>query len=306
MKTLSEELASRRHEIEKHLWLGPGRWETLHAAIEETEQDASIDLTDEQVWPFLLGCGYALAGDKGVAALSEALTGSASTQGGTSRIYFEAFPTAPREGEEDVLVDLAVGTIDETGNGNGSIELAASKNTWVCFCLAKWRTDITTGAGSDIHRNQLARIIESALCFQKSRTYADKVYVSLVTPSAFCDVRHRSRLYQYKFVEYQASQITLVSELNTCTTRRKNQPDWIYPHGLNERLKSISLRWVTFGELFRSMPGTALSSYLREYWRDFGSCLWRPVVHNTHLWSDLVTRTLDEVKSERSDDALSG
>jgi len=59
-------------------------------------------------------------------------------------------------------------------------------------------SDISISVTYDIHRNQLARVIENALCFQGSGKYAEKIHVTLVTPSIFRNAPLKSRLYQYK------------------------------------------------------------------------------------------------------------
>ena len=81
---------------------------------------------------------------------------------------------------------------------DGGIQ-AAQGASWVCFCEMKWYSDISGKVTHDIHRNQLARVIENAIAFASAPL--DRAHVALVTPASFR--ASRSRLYGYKFEEYE-------------------------------------------------------------------------------------------------------
>lgn len=52
--------------------------------------------------------------------------------------------------------------------------------SWVCFCEMKWYSDLSTKVTHDLHRNQLAHVIENAVAFASAPL--DQVHVVLVTP----------------------------------------------------------------------------------------------------------------------------
>jgi hypothetical protein len=69
----------------------------------------------------------------------------------------------------------------------------------------------------DRHRNQLARVIENALCFQRG------------TPATLKQRSVKSRLYQYKFWEYSESLDQVVADLNASRLPRRNDAIFQYP-----------------------------------------------------------------------------
>ncbi len=89
------------------------------------------------------------------------------------------------------------------GRCTSGIQLSDTDKSWICFCEMKWNSDISITVTYDLERNQLARVIENALCFQSDKhQYADEVTVTLVTPEMFYISKCKSRLFQYKYEEY--------------------------------------------------------------------------------------------------------
>ena len=76
MNSLAEELTNRHDKIIKYLHIGYAQWDKLIRRVERQEREPSDDFDDEQIWTFLVGCGYAIAGEDGVATLTKILTGS--------------------------------------------------------------------------------------------------------------------------------------------------------------------------------------------------------------------------------------
>ena len=144
-------------------------------------------------------------------------------------------------------------------------------SSWVCFCEVKWNSDISISVTYDIHRNQLARVIENGLCFQGFGKYAEKVYVALVTPSIFYNAPLKSRLYQYKFEEYNKNRTCLIDDLNACVLGKNDQPDWSFPSELTQRVMNLSLRWATYDELFQNLPDSAIVTRLKSFWSQHGN-----------------------------------
>ena len=256
-----------RAAIKEYLYVGYANWDNLIERIAKQETKSVRGFADEQVWTFLVGCGYAMAGEEGIKILTRALTDSGQATQSGSKIWFEFLPVPPRKGEGNTHIDLALGTIARRDKTKSGIKLDDIESPWVCFCEMKWYSDISMDVNHDIYRNQLARVIESVLCFQGAGRYAEKVYVTLVTPSRFKDTRIKSRLYQYKFEEYKASSDQLIDDLEACGLEKNQQSDWSYPSNLKQRIDSLSLQWVSYDELFEQhLPTSAISSELYKFW----------------------------------------
>jgi len=270
MNSLAELLVKYYDEIRRYLFLGYVGWDGLIDRIERQERKSSPDLDDEQIWTFLVGCGYAIAGKQGVAVLTKTLTGSNQREPANPKIWFEVLPTPPRKKEGETHLDLALGTIASREGTESGIKLDDAESPWVCFCEMKWYSDISAGVTYDVHRNQLARVSENALCFQGAGKYAERVYVTLVTPLAFRYATLKSRLYQYKFEEYDTNRGYLMDDLKACVLEKNDQLDWSYPSDLSQRVTNLSLRWVTYDGLFENLPGSTIVLELKNFWRQYG------------------------------------
>jgi len=270
MASLAEELVNHHSEITRYVHVGYARWDDLIARVKRQEWTSSPDFDDEQIWTFLVACGYAISRDTGVAKLIRILTGSNQKSPASLNIWFEVLPMPSRKGEGETHIDLALGTIDLRQGTESGICMADVESPWVCFCEMKWYSDIATSVTHDIHRNQLARVIENALCFQRSSRYADKVYVTLVTPKIFQDSRLKSRLYQYKFEEYNANRDRLIKDLDACILDKNDHSDWSFPNNLPQLVNNVSLQWATYDELFDNVPDSAIAAGVNEFWIQHG------------------------------------
>jgi len=278
MGPLAEALTVRNDKaaITSYLHVGYAVWDDLIARVRRQEEKRSGGCVDEQLWTFLLGCGYAIGRKKGVTKLTRLLTGSEYRAPTKPKIWFEVLPTPSRRRQGETHLDLALGTIAVRPGTESGIKLDNVESPWVSFCEMKWYSDISCSVTHDVHRNQLARVIEDALCFQASGRYADKVHVTLVTPAAFRNVPLKSRLYRYKFEEYNANRASLRKDLNACVLPKNKQADWSYPRDLARRVADLSLRWVTYDELFESLPGSPIAEELANFWRQRGNYQGRP------------------------------
>ena len=275
MQSLEKLLEKKENHdaITKRLYLSDGHWCNLLKRVRSYEaKSASSVCEDEQVWTFLAACGYAID-CKGVEKLTKILTGLDLTQPDCAKIWMEVLPLPPRELEGNTNLDLALGTITCRGKTTGGIKLGSQSPSWICFCEMKWYSDISISTTHDIHRNQLARVIENALYFNDrdedkhsdcvdGDRYSDCVYVALVTPKAFKDREVNSRLYQYKFAEYEADQGQLVKDLEKSEHANDNVAD---------RVGRLTLRWSTYDEIFAQIPNSAISEKLKEFWQKRGS-----------------------------------
>ncbi|MXX53764.1 MAG: hypothetical protein F4Z35_07545 [Dehalococcoidia bacterium] len=221
---------------------------------------------DEALWTFLAACGYAIGGSEGVAKLTEILTGTDMPITNDCKIWLEARPLPPRNREGNTNLDLAVGAVAQRGTTKSGIELNTHANPWICFCEMKWNSDISGSVSNDAHRNQLVRVIENALCFENEGKYADRSFVTLVTPAIFKDMASDFRFhkeYQDKLRDYQSDYANILIDLDSPLQKVNH-----YPDDIAERLKTLTLRWVTFDYIFESIPDSALSDSLKTFWKE--------------------------------------
>jgi len=270
MSSLAEALKTWHDQITKRLYVGYANWDDLVARIKRQERKPPGCFADEQVWTFLVGCGYAAAGEQGVLELTKHLTGSLQRGPTSPTIWFECLPIPPRKREGATHVDLALGTIARREGTESGIELDDTDSPWVCFCEMKWLSDISSRVRYDLHRNQLARVTENAICFRGAERYAQRAYVGLVTPAVFRDAACKSRLYQYKFEEYSRDTRSLLADLRACVLDQGN------PCDLAERVQNLSLRWTTYDELFADLPDSGIRPELTAFWAKHGNYQGRP------------------------------
>jgi hypothetical protein len=276
--------------IRKYLCTSDAQWASLLQMANRLWDKECEDLRDERVRTFLLACGYAAGKESGVARLAQVLTGSAtpgvlSAVPGESAhiaegegtqlmavegsIWLEAQPISSLKREGNTHVDLALGTIARRERTDGGIELAKVKSPWVCFCEMKWCADISPDVRHFVHRNQLLRVIENALCFQKNGRCADQVFVTLVTPAYLRNAPIKSRLYHYKYEEYSTDRRAILWDLMAAsrTDERRHEPGWFYPSSLPERVETLTLRWVTYHELVEHLPESPIRREIVDFWK---------------------------------------
>ena len=221
---------------------------------------------DEALWTFLAACGYAMGGTDGVAKLTKILTGMDMPITNDSKIWLEARPLPPRNREGNTNLDLAVGAVARREPTKSGIELNTHANPWICFCEMKWNSDISGFVSNDAHRNQLVRVIENALCFENKGKYADRSFVTLVTPAIFKDMVSDSRFhkeYQGKLREYRSDHANILIDLDSPLQKANH-----YPDDIAERLKTLTLGWVTFDDLFDNIPDSPISEALDKFWKE--------------------------------------
>ena len=229
MKPLTHLLKEHGNEIRRRLHLGRVHWEPLVFKVEAQEREDSGTFGDEQVWTFLAGCGYAISGAEGLAKLTNILTGTDLPQPDDAKIWLETSPLPPRNSEGITRVDLAIGSIIRRGASRSGINLGRDPQPWICFCEMKWGSDIRSSVAYDTNRNQLARVIENALCFQGEGRYSNEVCVALVTPATFKRPDGDYRSYQGMFREYYSDRANLRRDLDACLLGKRDTPDWKYP-----------------------------------------------------------------------------
>lgn len=275
MQSLPDVLEKNRAEISQRLFLPSGRWCKIVKRINKLL--ASLDACeDEQIWTFLAATGYAISGIEGVENFTKILTGSELHQPDDAKIWMEAQPFPTRKSEGNTNLDLALGTITLREKTKAGIELRSCSRPWICFCEMKWYRDISLDVEHDIHRNQLARVIENALFFddsagifdQSEARYSDNVYVALITPKIFREADAKSRLYQYKFDEYEAADhANLLKDLHSSVLEMRNPSA-----NMEQQLERLTcLRWATYDDIFAHMPDSDISSELKRFWEERGS-----------------------------------
>ncbi len=255
-------LIKQKSAIREYLYCSDAQWEAMVQLIRQRDRE-NRRYDSEKPWTFLLACGYALAGEAGVKRLAFLLTGPARPALANPKIWLEAMPTEPRIGEGKTHVDLALGAIKRREGTDSGIELDGDQPVWICFCEMKWDSDAQGSVTHDPNRNQLARVIENALCFQKLGHYAEDVFVTVVTPHGFKSVR---TLLRNKFEEY-GDRDRLLGDLQACALE-KNAATQVYPENMAERVREhLQVRWVSHDDLVRGLPKSELSPYLQEAWK---------------------------------------
>jgi hypothetical protein len=147
------------------------------------------------------------------------------------------------------------------------VELENVESSWICFCEMKWYSDISCNVSYDQHRNQLVRVIENALCFQNKDKFAEKIHVVLVTPKVFQQATAKSRLYQYKYSEYDSDPSRIEGDLDMCQLVENDRVDWNYPE-IRDRIAKLSLGWISYEALFESMPVSGISDEVQRFFAE--------------------------------------
>jgi hypothetical protein len=254
-----------REDLARNILKGLGDYSDL----DETE--TRKPLIDEQIWTFLFVYGYRNDRKK----LFEVLTGAETPE--RCEAWLEMLPLPPRKGkkglsERNSNIDLIAGSIarrDKTGSG-----VQYRPGGPVCLVEAKWKSDIAGYTRHDPQRNQLARVIETAVTLQyhakgskdeglpkpdpggRADRFPGDVYVTLLTPRAFkVEGPPASRFYAYKYFEYTgpAGKAAMKAEVESPVAIRREGDGWLYPN-IEQRLEKVRLRWVTFEDLYREMP----------------------------------------------------
>lgn len=259
MGALADGIRQHKNRVCEALHIGYANWDDLLDRIERQERTKCPDFADEQVWTFLVGCAYAMQGLAGTGKLAQLLTGADPAR--PTKAWFEVLPLPPREREGNTHLDLALGSIALRSGTQSGIELSKDERSWVSFVECKWYSDIAGLVSYDKHRNQLARVIENAVYFNKGDRFAREAHVTLVTPEVFKTCPASSRLYQYKYSEYsKAETCDLVRDLAaSCLPHRRQFPD------IHERLRSLRLHWVTYETLFQTVPDSELKQPFLDF-----------------------------------------
>lgn len=99
MGHLAEGIKNNEAVIRNSLHIGYATWDRLVARVDRQEAKSKQDFYDEQIWTFLVGCGYALPSG-GAAQLARSLVGEEQFTP-CSKIWFESLPSSPRVKGED-------------------------------------------------------------------------------------------------------------------------------------------------------------------------------------------------------------
>lgn len=273
MVSLASLLEDHRDEICRTLQLiEDSYWDNRILTLASRSPDGSGNFNDEATWTFLTACGYAICRTEGIAKLTALLTGNSDLKPPEdSKVWLEFRPMTPRIGESRTRLDLAIGTIVQEAGTKGGINLGLPNvsTSWICFCEMKWESDISPGVTNDPNRNQLIRVIESALYFQSNGDFADEVHVALVTPTVFRDKHFVFKNYTGKFRCYESDSTNILEDLRNCTLKPRGNFNAV------ERIEALQLHWPTFDELFVSIPDSAISDALKTFHQNYGTYLKR-------------------------------
>ena len=266
--TLSQRLQQNNLKIKGHLCCSEAQWSDITTRFAMREMQ-NMSIGAEKLWTFLVACGYAMAGYSGIERLTTILTGKDQPQPTSPRVWLEGMAVQPRIREGATHVDLALGSVRRRGASNSGIEFNNAHVSWICFCEMKWNTDISSSVTYDTKRNQLARDIENALCFQRNGSYPVSVYFAVVAPSFF---ESRYPVLRERFAEYNSDRSCLVTDLNECSLQKNSRVDWRCPVDMDARARNaLVLRWVDFSELIDHLPESEISEEIRALWVAEGS-----------------------------------
>ena len=244
--------------------------------LNDYEGDLSrTSLHDEQVWTLLFTYGFVASDNIGdLNHLSQELTGGQESQ--TGNLWLEMLPVPARQGisgesERNSEIDVALGDISMREATVSGVKYASpdGREGWVGFVEAKWLSDLGYMTAHDWGRNQLLRVIETALTFQGDGNLPDRIHVTLLTPRVFTALPG-NRLYAYKMREYmldgdRINRDVMQTEIdNSRIERRASTKDWTYPE-LESRFERLCLHWVTYEDLWEKMPNTPFKAALSEF-----------------------------------------
>ncbi len=265
MNQISNYLRDNYGFIKEHLVIGYANWDKLVEGIERQERKDQSDFYDEQIWTFLLCCGYASSGFKGVEKLASLLTNTNIQVEKGMKIWFEVLPVSPRQKEGQTHVDLAIGAIKLRNGTESGIEYDKAIGNWICLCEMKWYSDISYNVNYDRKRNQLARVIENTITFQYENNFPKSPFFTLVTPEYFRNQSQKSRLYHYKYEEYKNNHKYLSADLTNSILDKRIEESWKYPPDVENRIKDLKMNWVSYESLFENMPASKLKSPLLNF-----------------------------------------
>jgi len=235
-------------------------------------------IVDEQVWTLLFVAGFFQQGD-GAALLYSALTGEAF-MGETCKCWLEMLPQPPRKGvkgrsESNSEIDISLGALSTRDGTKSGLEYGGDGG--ICLVECKWLSDLSTHTTHDPVRNQLARVIESAVTLQsfdastQTILMPDDIHVTLLTPSWFRDEAPRSRFYGFLVEDYNFNTRRICEDIESCQIpARTRHLNWQYPNDLAQRVSKVRLHWVTYKDLFRRMPDSGFKDKLGELLHERG------------------------------------
>lgn len=211
---------------------------------------------NETIWSYIAAKILSRAHQTGTAPAWFAEAGKWALDGNAD-VWCEAMPVVPRLGvaggtEADSRIDLAWGAMELRPGTAAGIAYSPAGGGGVTFVEAKLHCDISTAVSHDPLRNQMARVIESLVCFQENgghARYPQNMRFALLTPRRFRDRHTRSRLYNYKFGEYRSNRDALVEDIELSAFPRRNKRRWRYPDDLKERVAQMKMEWWSFEEV---------------------------------------------------------
>ena len=225
--------------------------EKLKRGIDNLD-NCQAKLNDETVWTFLAVLPY-LSEDDGLDTLFEVLTGKEASEP-IKKLWLEALPYPPREGEGHTHLDLALGGITKRNDTENGIKYDPDSGKQACFCEMKWESDISTSVVKSLRRNQIARVIDNLISFQDDmQNRPEEFYFTLVTPKVFLQEQDTySRLYGYKMKDYSDNPQFLQRDLNSYNLKVQERDDWKYPD--QSILKKLKINHVSYEDIIAKAP----------------------------------------------------
>jgi len=260
-----QEIRANEKVIRKYFKVTNGRWEgnatSVINAIEIITDDKLKDFSEDYL-TFILGCAYAINGNKGAYLLQKLLCEDKLPlylETGENLIWFQF---SPYKGRSSPKIDLAFGNINRpddelTDETKSKIIYQPPKKSdgWICLVEMKILDDINIYSTDNPTFNQLSKYIRVATNIQKSGNFPITVHLTLCTPQLFRS-QPQSRLYGYKFLEYASPKINpeiIISDIPETINHENFYDDWTIPD-LNERLNTLNLHWISFEDILNNVP----------------------------------------------------
>lgn len=167
-------------------------------------------------------------------------------------IYLEVQPKTIYSGlEGNSVIDLAAGNIQIRDNTASGIELINCDSCEVCFAEAKYNSDLSVKTSHCVTRNQMDRVLENLLVFQRDSKPSSKIVFALLTPRIYKDIPG-TRIYAYKFKEYQEllyNDKKLFADRIKLSTYFEPAKQMEHNYRFEDILSSLELNWITFEDL---------------------------------------------------------
>lgn len=122
------------------------------------------------------------------------------------------------------------------------------------FLEAKYNSDLSVKTSHCVTRNQMDRVLENLLVFQREKNPPSKIVFTLLTPRIYKDIPG-TRIYSYKFKEYQEllyNDKKLLADKIRLSTYFEPAKQMEHNYRFEDILPNLELNWITFEDLIEA------------------------------------------------------